>query len=191
MPSAPLPASHRRLLTPSPFPPRLSSPLVPSQVGGIGGYLDDTATEKNAPEGYVYVFPGDSAPRRVNHDPMHSGGEIASRGGLLPFLADMTTDLQAPEEGYLPLAPGEKYAKKKNLDPLHHGGELQSKGIGGYIGDANAGTAEAGYIASMTSMYAKRAVDESLFRDGSLESGASTRPVGPARPGQLGGVDDD
>ena len=157
------------------------------RLGGIGQYLDDQETERNVPDGYVYVFPGDAAPRRVNNDPMHAGGELSNRGGLLAFLADMKTDLES-EEGYLPMVTGEQYAKKKQLDPLHHGGELLKNGIGGYIGDKS-GAGMEGYIQSITSMTAKKVNEQSLLSQaGNLDI---ERPVGPTRPGQLSAVDED
>lgn len=159
------------------------------RLGGIGQYLDDIETERNAPEGYAYVFPGDAAPRRVNNDPMHAGGELSNRGGLLGFLADMKTDLEA-EEGYLPMITGEQYAKKKQLDPLHHGGELLKSGIGNYIGEKPK-LAE-GYIQSITSMTAKKVNDTGLINTGSMEASTNNaRMIGPSRPGQLSAIDDD
>jgi hypothetical protein len=161
------------------------------KVGGIAELGDDTETGKTAPEGYTYVFPHDSFPRRISSFPSQHMGELTSRGGLLAYLADMKTDLSTLGDDFLPLAPGEKYAKKKSADPLHHGGELLAKGIGGYIGD-NSGAGVEGYIQSVTGYNAKKAVVEEAFLHGSLESsGAAARMFGPARPGMLAAVDDD
>lgn len=73
---------------------------------------------------------------------MDGGGELAGRGGLISYLADMTTDSKA-EEGYLPRRPGQEFAKRKEHDKYFHGGELTSAGLGGFISDPDVDAAAA------------------------------------------------